>query len=123
MVFRAIRTRAMSALLALSVIGGGAALAQTPVTAPGKIAPVSDAEAEKFVAANKKVTEVANTLSVELKSATSEADAAAILAKGEKKMAAAIQSEGITPARYTEIIRLAESDQVTLDKLRAKFGG
>ncbi|MEX1251515.1 MAG: DUF4168 domain-containing protein [Hyphomonas sp.] len=98
-------------------------MAQTPVTALAGAAPVSDAEVVEFAAANKKVTEVANTLSVELKSATSEADAAAILVKGEKKMAAAIQTEGTAPARYTEIIRMAEGDQATLDNLRAKFGG
>lgn len=123
MAFRTIRTGSISALLSLSVICGGAALAQTPVTALAGAAPVSDAEVVEFAAANKKVTEVANTLSVELKSATSEADAAAILVKGEKKMAAAIQTEGTAPARYTEIIRMAEGDQATLDNLRAKFGG
>ncbi len=123
MVFRNIRTRAASAMLALTILGGGAAIAQTPETAPAKIAPVSDAEAAKFVAANKKVTEVANGMTVQLQAAASEADAAAILAKGEKEMVAAIQTEGITPKRYTEIIRLAETDEATLAKLRAKLGG
>jgi Domain of unknown function (DUF4168) len=123
MVFRNIRTRAASAMLALTVLGGGAVMAQTPETAPAKIAPVSDAEAAKFVAANKKVTEVANGMTVELRAAANEADAAVILAKGEKEMVAAIQTEGITPKRYTEIIRLAETDEATLAKLRAKLGG
>lgn len=123
MVFRTFRTHAISALLTLSAIGGGAAYAQTPEAAPAQIAPVTDAEAAKFVAANRKLTEVANTLTVELKAATSEEDAAAILAKGEQKMAAAIQTEGITPRRYTEIIRLAETDEATLARLRAKLGG
>ncbi|MDP3459761.1 MAG: DUF4168 domain-containing protein [Hyphomonas sp.] len=123
MVFKTIRTHTVSALLAVSLIGGGAALAETPKAAPAAIAPVSDAEAARFVAANRKVTAVANTMTVELQAAASEADAAAILAKGEKKMAAALQTEGITPARYTEIIRLAETDEVTLAKLRAEYGG
>ncbi len=123
MVFRTIRTQTVAAMLALSVLGGGAALAQAPETAPASIAPVTDAEATKFVAANKKVTEVANTLTVELQAAASETDAAAILVKGEQQMVAAIQAEGITPKRYTEIIQLAETDQATLDRLRAKLGG
>ncbi|MFN7164600.1 MAG: DUF4168 domain-containing protein [Hyphomonas sp.] len=123
MVFRTIRTRAIPALLALSLMTGGAALAQGAGTPPAAIAPVSDAEAAKFVAANRKVTEVANTLSAQLKGAASEADAAAILAKGEQQMVAAIQAEGITPKRYTEIIQLAETDQATLDRLRAEYDG
>ncbi len=119
-----LRTRAAAALLALSVLGGaGAAMAQTADAPAAAIAPVSDAEATKFVAANKKVTEVANQMTVELQGAKSEDEAAAVQAKAEKQIVAAIQKEGITPTRYTEIIRLAETDEATLAKLRAKFGG
>lgn len=119
------RARALSALIALSALGGGAALAQTTgAPAPAAtIAPVTDAEATKFVAANKKVTEVANSLTVELNAAKSEEDAAAIQAKAEEQITSAIQKEGITPKRYTEIIQLAETDEATLAKLRAEFGG
>ena len=119
-----IRTRAASALLALSILGGaGAAIAQTADAPAVTIAPVSDAEATKFVAANKKVTEVANKMTIELQAAKTKEDAAAVQAKAEKQIVAAIQKEGITPTRYTEIIRLAETDEATLAKLRAKFGG
>lgn len=119
-----LRTRAASVLLALSVLtGAGAAMAQTADPPAAAIAPVSDVEATRFVAANKKVTEVANSMTVELQGAASEEDAAAIQAKAEKQIVAAIQKEGITPTRYTEIIRLAETDAATLAKLRAKFGG
>ncbi len=119
-----LRTRTAPALLALSVLGGaGAAMAQTADAPAVAIAPVSDAEATKFVAANKKVTEVANQMTVELQGAKSEDEAAAVQAKAEKQIVAAIQKEGITPTRYTEIIRLAETDEATLAKLRAKFGG
>ena len=38
-------------------------------------------------------------------------------------MVAAIQAEGITPKRYTEIVRLAETDEATLAKLHAEFDG
>ena len=124
MPMKKLRTRAASALLALSVLGGaGAAMAQTAAPPAVAIAPVSDAEAIKFVAANKKVTEVANQMTVELQGAKSEDEAAALQAKAEKQIVAAIQKEGITPTRYTEIIRLAETDEATLAKLRAKFGG
>lgn len=120
MVLKYIRTRAIAALLAMSLMTGGAALAQGADTA---IAPVSDAEAAQFVAANRNVIEVANSMTVELRAASSEEDAATIRAEAEKQMVAAIQKEGITPQRYTEIIRLAETDQATLDKLRAEFEG
>lgn len=124
MPMKKLRTRAASALLALSVLGGaGAAMAQTVAPPAVAIAPVSDAEAIKFVAANKKVTEVANQMTVELQGAKSEDEAAAVQAKAEKQIVAAIQKEGITPTRYTEIIRLGETDEATLAKLRAKFGG
>ena len=118
------RARAFSALLALSALGGGVALAQKAdaPAAAAAIAPVTDAEATKFVAANKKVTEVANSMTLELQAAKTEADAAAIQAKAEKQITAAIQKEGITPKRYTEIIQLAETDAATLAKLRAEFG-
>ncbi|MFN3608184.1 MAG: DUF4168 domain-containing protein [Hyphomonas sp.] len=120
------RARTVSAMLALSVMGGGAALAQQAGTAPAApvaIAPVTDAEATQFVAANKKVTEVANQMTLELQAAQTEADAVAIQAKAEKQITDAISKEGITPTRYTEIIQLAETDEATLAKLRAEFGG
>ena len=120
------RTRAASAVMALSLMGTGAAFAQQTGTAPAApaatIAPMSDTEATKFVAANKKVTEVANKMTLELQAAKSEADAAAVQAKAEEQITAAISQEGITPTRYTEIIQLAETDEATLAKLRAEFG-
>lgn len=121
------RTRAASAVVAMSLMGTGAAFAQQTGTGPAApaatIAPMSDTEATKFVAANKKVTEVANKMTLELQAAKSEADAAAIQAKAEEQITAAISKEGITPTRYTEIIQLAETDEATLAKLRAEFGG
>lgn len=117
MVLQKFRARTVSAMLALSVMGAGTALAQAA------IAPVTDAEATQFVAANKKVTEVANQMTLELQAAQTEADAAAIQAKAEKQITDAISQEGITPTRYTEIIQLAETDEATLAKLRAEFGG
>jgi phage protein D len=74
------------------------------------------------VAANKKVTEVANKMTLELQAAKTEEDAAAVQAKAEKQITAAIQKEGISPKRYTEIIQLAETDAATLARLRAEFG-
>ncbi|PKP81134.1 MAG: hypothetical protein CVT79_10710 [Alphaproteobacteria bacterium HGW-Alphaproteobacteria-18] len=126
MALQKFRARTVSAMLALSVMGAGTGLAQQTGVAPAApvaIAPVTDAEATQFVAANKKVTEVANQMTVELQAAQSEADAAAIQAKAEKQITDAISKEGITPTRYTEIIHLAETDEATLAKLRAEFGG
>lgn len=122
MALQKFRTRTVSAMLALAVMGGGAALAQGTEAAPAAITPMTDAEATQFVAANKKVTEVANKMTLELQAAKTEEDAAAVQAKAEKQITAAIQKEGITPKRYTEIIQLAETDEATLAKLRAEFG-
>ncbi len=120
MALQKFRARTVSAMLALAVMGGGAALAQGTEAAPAAIAPMTDAEATQFVAANKKVTEVANKMTLELQAAKTEDEAAAVQAKAE--ITAAIQTEGITPKRYTEIIQLAETDEATLAKLRAEFG-
>ena len=123
MALQKFRARTVSAMLALAVMSGGAALAQGSEAAPAAIAPMTDTEATQFVAANKKVTEVANKMTLELQAAKTEEDAAAVQAKAEKQITAAIQKEGISPKRYTEIIQLAETDEATLAKLRAKFGG
>lgn len=122
MALQKFRARTVSAMLALAVMGGGAALAQGTEAAPAAIAPMTDTEATQFVAANKKVTEVANKMTLELQAAKTEEDAAAVQAKAEKQITAAIQKEGISPKRYTEIIQLAETDQATLARLRAEFG-
>ena len=122
MALQKFRARTVSAMLALAVMTGGAALAQGSEAAPAAIAPMTDTEATQFVAANKKVTEVANKMTLELQAAKSEEDAAAVQAKAEKQITAAIQKEGISPKRYTEIIQLAETDQATLARLRAEFG-
>lgn len=122
MALQKFRARTVSAMLALAVMGGGAALAQGSEAAPAAIAPMTDTEATQFVAANKKVTEVANKMTLELQAAKTEEDAAAVQAKAEKQITAAIQKEGISPKRYTEIIQLAETDEATLAKLRAEFG-
>lgn len=122
MALQKFRARTVSAMLALAVMTGGAALAQGSEAAPAAIAPMTDTEATQFVAANKKVTEVANKMTLELQAAKTEEDAAAVQAKAEKQITAAIQKEGISPKRYTEIIQLAETDQATLARLRAEFG-
>lgn len=122
MALQKFRARTVSAMLALAVMSGGAALAQGSEAAPAVIAPMTDTEATQFVAANKKVTEVANKMTLELQAAKTEEDAAAVQAKAEKQITAAIQKEGISPKRYTEIIQLAETDQATLARLRAEFG-
>lgn len=122
MALQKFRARTVSAMLALAVMGGGAALAQGTEAAPAAIAPMTDTEATQFVAANKKVTEVANKMTLELQAAKTEEDAAAVQAKAEKQITAAIQKEGISPKRYTEIIQLAETDAATLARLRAEFG-
>ena len=49
--------------------------------------------------------------------------AAEIQMGAEKKMVAAIQAEGLSPQRYTEIIRLAQVDGELNQKLRAEMEG
>ncbi len=90
MVLNNFRTRTVAAMLALSLVSGGAAFAQGAEAAPAAIAPMTDAEATQFVAANKKVTEVANKMTLELQAAKSEADAVAIQDKAEKQITQAI---------------------------------
>lgn len=122
-----IRMRYVSAAAAMVFLVGGASYAQQAEqpaqTAQAAISPVSDAEVTQFVAANKKITEVANKASAELQAASDETVAAAIQTKAEQDIVIVIEKEGLTAARYQEIIVLAENDETTLAKLRAEFGG
>ncbi|MBY9066142.1 DUF4168 domain-containing protein [Hyphomonas sp. WL0036] len=121
-----IRIRYVSLIAAAVFMTSGVAMAQQagqPATAATQIAPLSDKEATQFVAANKKVTEVANKMSAQLQGAKTEEDVASLQTKAEKEIVTAIQKEGLTPTRYQEIIVLAENDEATLAKLRAEFGG
>lgn len=123
MAFRKSSTRALMAAVAVTALMplsfAGQAAAQAPAA---EIAAMTEAEANQFVAANKKITELSNTLTLELQAATDETAAASIAAKGEKEIIAIIEKEGMTAQRYTEIIQLAETDEATLNKLREKFG-
>lgn len=122
-----IRMRNVSAAAAMVFLVSGASYAQqaeqTAQTAQAAISPVSDTEVTQFVAANKKITEVANKASAELQAASDETAAAAIQTKAEQDIVTVIEKEGLTAARYQEIIVLAENDETTLAKLRAEFGG
>ena len=124
------RMRYLAALSVAAFMAGGAAFAQgtspaqqTAPAAPAQITPVTYQEVTQYVAANRKVTEVANKMSVELQGASTESDVATIQDKAEKEIVSAIQKEGLTATRYQEIIILAESDQATLAKLQAAIGG
>ncbi|MFC6198889.1 DUF4168 domain-containing protein [Ponticaulis profundi] len=119
-------------LKAIASVSAVAALATVPAvaqqTAPTEqmqpqIAPVTDAEITKFVAANDKVNVIAVEMQGELQGVDTKEKQAEIQMKTEKKMVSAIQDEGMTPERYTEIIRLAQADPALAQKLQAEMEG
>ena len=127
MKFGKIRVRVMSALASGALLASGAAVAQQAGAPPAQqqveIAPVSDTELKAFVAANRKVVEVANDMTVKLQEAPDQDSANTIQADAEQKMTARIEEEGLTADRYTEIALLAQSDPAFLAKLQEAASG
>lgn len=122
-----LRTRAIYALAAGMLAASGPAFAQqggAPADAQSvQIAPVTDAEVGQFIEANRKVVEIANTMTLELENATTPEDANAIQAQAEEKMVARIEEEGLTADRYTQIALLAQTDPEFLAKLQNAASG
>ncbi|MAT33576.1 MAG: hypothetical protein CMK06_00275 [Ponticaulis sp.] len=121
-----ITLKAFASVAALAVAAGSPAIAQqaaAPQQAAPQIAPVTDAEVTQFVAANGKVATIATEMNSKLEGVETQEKAAEIQMGAEKKMVAAIQAEGLSPQRYTEIIRLAQVDGELNQKLRAEMEG
>lgn len=124
---KSIRARTAAAIGAGLLLASGTALAQQadapPADQTAEIAPVTDAEVSQFVSANRKVVEIANTMTLELENASTPEDASAIQAEAEEKMVARIEAEGLTADRYTQIAMLAQTDPEFLAKLQAAASG
>ncbi|WP_084398514.1 DUF4168 domain-containing protein [Henriciella aquimarina] len=124
------RTTALLAAAALSTAGAAVAQQATQSTqgdanaqAQVQIEPVTEAEINKFVAANNQVSTIATEANAELQAAEDKAAAQEIQASAQEKMIAAIQEEGLTAQRFTEIVQLAQADEELANKLRAKMEG
>lgn len=123
-----IRTRAIALVASAMLATSGAAIAQQAIApeAPQQveIAPVSDTEISQFVSANRKVVEIANTMTLEIENAETPDAAQNIRARAEDEMVAHIESEGLTADRYSQIALLAQNDPAFLAKLQdAARGG
>lgn len=132
MALTTLRARTTAALAAATLVTGGAAFAQG--TAPAQqapaqgeatvqIEPVTDAEIDMFVAANNEVSTIATEANAELQAAGDQSAAQEIQAGAQEKMIAAIQDEGLTPQRFTEIVQLAQTDAELANKLRSEMDG
>lgn len=121
-----LRTTVGAALAAAMMFGGTAAVAQQsvpreaqPRQAQPQIEPVTDAEISQFVAANEAVGEIAAEVTPQLEAATDQEAAQALQAEAQESMIAAINDEGLTPQRFTQIAQMAQMDQELATKLRA----
>ncbi len=83
----------------------------------------TDAELDKFLAANGKVKTIATDMQSELETAESQAEATEITKSAEKDMIDAIEEEGLTTNRFNEIVRMAQTDPETNQRLRAELEG
>ena len=127
----ALKTRLLTAAAAAgaTVFMAAGAIAQQPAqTTPAPmttedIAPVTDTEVDSFLAANTEVTEISSTANAELETATDQAAAEEIQIDANTRIVAAIEAEGLTTQRYTEIIMLAQQDSEFADRLMSEMDG
>ena len=119
-----------AAFATVGLVAGGAAVAQQATPAPAQtqqaqptIEPVTDAEVSKFVAANDEVSAIAAEVVPQLKAAEDDATAKELQASAQKQMVSAIQEEGLTPQRFTQIAQMAQMDPDLAAKLRAEMNG
>ncbi|MEE2879479.1 MAG: DUF4168 domain-containing protein [Pseudomonadota bacterium] len=132
MALTTLRARTTAAVAAAALFAGGAAFAQQAqpeqgaqpqAQAQAQITPVTDAEIDQFIAANEQVATIAQSANAELQEAEDQAAAKEIQASAQQDMVAAIQEEGLTPTRFTQIVQLARADEELANKLRAKMEG
>ena len=128
MALTTLRAKTTAALAAAAFATGGVAVAQTaqtqqPAPAEQAIQPVTDAEIDQFIAANTEVATIAQSANQQLQQAEDQASAQQIQATAQEQMVAAIQEEGLTPTRFTQIVQLARADENLANKLRAKMEG
>ena len=92
-----------------------------PQQAQPQIEPVTDAEISQFVAANEAVSEIAAEVTPQLKAASDEAAAKELQADAQEQMIAAINEEGLSADRFTQIAQMAQMDAELATKLRAEM--
>ena len=82
---------------------------------------MTDAEISQFVAANEAVSEIAAEVTPQLKAASDEAAAKELQADAQEQMIAAINEEGLSADRFTQIAQMAQMDAELATKLRAEM--
>ena len=123
-----IKFKILAPVAAAATLIGGAAIAQQPTTPPAQqtqppSGSVSDTEVTQFVAANEKVNTIAADMNAELQSTESPEAASEVQAAAQEKMVSAIEEEGLTTTRFTEIAQLAQADPAVNEKIRAEMEG
>jgi len=110
-------------LVVLAVAGSGhvppvtgPAAAQAPSAAKAKIAPK---ELQSFARAAREVFHIRQTYAPKVQSARSEIDARDFIVAAEKEMGEAIGSQGMTVARYNEILKAAQRDPSLAARIQA----
>lgn len=118
--------KSIASIATVACLGGAPALAQQtamPQQGQPNIAPVSDSEISQFVVANEKVGEIATEMNGELTGVSSQEEATEIQMKAQEKMVVAIETEGLTARRYTEIMKLAQTDPEIGKKIQSAING
>ena len=123
------KSRTLAAFATVAMMASGTAIAQQPTTPPTtqraqpQIDPVSDAEISQFAAANAKVGTIASDMNSQLEGVESADQVNEIQATAQQEMVTAIEQEGLTPTRYTEIVQLAQLDPEVMQKIETEIDG
>ena len=113
-------------LVAPAGVGAQTAGGSKPST-PGAEVSIQDKELQAFAMAAREVFRIRQDFAPKVQSATSEIDARDIIVAAEKEMSDVIRGEGLTVARYNEILKAAQGDpalaariQTLVDKAAAR---
>lgn len=113
-----------AALAALSPLAAASAqdAGQSGMSAGAETASVeiTDEEADQFVAAAQAVQEIALSYQERIEGAGDQAAAAQLAAEAQSAFRAAIEEEGMSVARYQEIVRAAQSDPELMETLNTR---
>lgn len=120
---RALRAAAgtVTALACAAVFAGPVAAQETtPPAQEQAVTEVTDAELESFVLAHLEVQQIQNELNAQLQATEDPEQAQAIQQEANQRMLAAIEAQGLTAERFSEIVDTINADPETGQRFAQK---
>lgn len=125
------KTNLLSALTAafmtamLAVAGAGTAAAQQQQQAPqgqGQTPSFTDSEIESFASAVQSIQQIRNEYQPQIQNAENKQEATAMQKKAQKEMIGAIQDEGLSIKKYTQISRAIPNNPDLVKRIQEHMG-